>query len=273
MDWGSEASVRLLWFLGSFLVFGLLETLRPRRVRNLPQVYHWFNNLMLVVVDSLFVRVLLPIVALQVAVLASDKGWGLLNLWTTEYKLVGIVLSVVLLDGIIYWQHRAFHVVPVLWRLHRVHHTDIDLDVSSGLRFHPVEIGISMLIKMGSVLVLGLPAEGVFVFEVILNVSAMFNHANLNLGNRLDQLIRKCIISPDMHRIHHSVHLDESLSNYGFFLSIWDRIFGSYIDKPRDGQINMKLGIEIYRDKRDQRLDQLLLQPIRKSEQKDFQKT
>jgi len=243
-----EGVIRLSFFLGMLIVMGIWETLLPRRTLSVSRWVRWLNNLGLVVFNSVLLRLIFPAAAVGMAAYASSQDWGLLNQvdWP---PFVSILLAVVVLDFAIWLQHVMFHAVPVLWRLHRVHHADLDYDVTTGLRFHPIEILLSMLIKFAVILVLGPPVVAVIIFEVLLNAGAMFNHGNVRLPHALDRVIRWVIVTPDMHRVHHSVEDDEANSNFGFNLSIWDRIMGTYRDQPRAGHLDMTIGIHAYRDK------------------------
>jgi len=236
-----ESLIRLAAFIGVLAVMALWQALLPRR--ELSQGYRrWPANLGIVVLDSLIVRLLFPAGAIGVALWAQQQGFGLLNMVSLTPAL-SITLAVVLLDLAIYLQHLLFHAVPTLWRLHMVHHADRDIDVTTGLRFHPIEIVLSMLIKMGVVALLGAPALAVVIFEVILNAMAMFNHANVRLPLPLDTILRTLLVTPDMHRVHHSVIRRETNSNYGFNLSIWDRIFATYRAQPAAGHSGMTIGL------------------------------
>ncbi len=257
-----EGAIRFGIFAGVLLVMAVLELLMPRRERVEPQGQRWFTNLGLVVVDTLALRLLFPILAVGVAELATARGWGLFSLTPLPFW-VEVVLAAVLLDLAIYGQHVASHKIPILWRVHRVHHADRDFDVTTGIRFHPIEIILSMLYKFAIIVILGAPALGVFLFEVLLNGSAMFNHANFRLPLPIDRAIRKVVVTPDMHRVHHSVHGSETDSNYGFNLSIWDRMFGTYIDQPRDGHERMIIGLNKYQTHEPSRLAWSLLLPFR----------
>jgi sterol desaturase/sphingolipid hydroxylase (fatty acid hydroxylase superfamily) len=199
-----------------------------------------------------------------VAGLAEARGWGLFNGMEAPFWLA-FIASLLLLDLIIYAQHVVFHKIPLLWRLHRMHHTDLDFDVTTALRFHPLEIVLSMLIKLAVVILLGAPAVAVMVFEVILNATAMFNHGNVGLPPWLDQRLRWLLVTPDMHRVHHSVLVEETDSNFGFNLPWWDRLFGTYRDQPREGHTGMTIGLDYFRDEWATRLDRLLLQPFQRS--------
>lgn len=240
-----EASIRLGVFIGILLTMMSLEAFFPRKTRVMSRAQRWTSNLLLIVIDGLFVRLLFPVVAVGVAVIASQKGWGLFNIVDLPMWLE-IVIAIMLLDMMIYWQHVASHHFPVLWALHKVHHADRDIDVTTGSRFHPIEIGLSMIYKMALVLLLGAPMLAVIIFEIILNACAMFNHSNVKLPLGFDRILRRFIVTPDMHRVHHSTIVAETNSNYGFSLSLWDRIFRSYIAQPVQGHDGMTIGLEEY---------------------------
>lgn len=258
----NEPLIRMGVFLGVLIVMAVWEAAAPRRRRAVPRLLRWSNNLALVVLDTLLVRLAFPVLAVGVAVIAQERGWGLLNLIDLPGWLE-FVLALVVLDLAIYLQHVAFHAVPWLWRLHRVHHADLDFDVTTGLRFHPAEILLSMAYKLAVVAALGPPAAAVLVFEVLLNATAMFNHANLALPPRVDRGLRLLVVTPDMHRVHHSVHPDETNSNYGFNVPWWDRLFRTYRAQPRDGHEAMTIGIGQFRAPRELWLDRMLAQPLR----------
>lgn len=246
----NEVPIRLSFFFGIFFIMAIWEVYAPRRALLLPKASRWLNNLGLVFFNSLLLRFLFPAAAVGVAAFANANGWGLLNYYSLPYFLA-VILSVMAMDFIIYLQHVMVHAVPVLWRLHRVHHADLDYDVTTGSRFHPIEIILSMLIKFATIIVLGPPVIAVILFEVILNGLAMFNHANIGLPKALDSLLRWFIVTPDMHRVHHSVEDDETNSNFGFNLTWWDRLFGTYRDQPRAGQLGMTIGIHKFRDSKE----------------------
>lgn len=243
----NEASIRLGFFLGIFAIMALWEIIAPRRALTVSKLVRWTNNLGLVFLNTIIVRLIFPAAAVGVAAFAAEHGWGLLNYFDLPFVLA-VTLSVVALDFIIYLQHVLVHAVPVLWRLHRVHHADLDYDVTTGARFHPIEIILSMLIKFATIVVLGPPVIAVVIFEVVLNAMAMFNHGNVRLPLGLDRVVRLLFVTPDMHRVHHSVEDNEANSNFGFNLSIWDRLFGTYIAQPREGHLGMTIGIHGYRD-------------------------
>jgi len=261
-DWlQHESMIRLGCFCSVLLAMMLWEWRQPRRVLSLPRAQRWPANLGIIVVDNLIVRLLFPVLAVGMAELAQAHGWGLLQLLAVPTPLA-ILIALLLLDLTVYAQHVAFHRLPLLWRLHRMHHSDTDFDVTTALRFHPLEIMLSLLIKLAAVLLLGAPPLAVLLFELILNASAMFNHGNVRLSERLDRGLRWIVVTPDMHRVHHSVHRKETDSNFGFSLSCWDRLFGSYRAQPRDGHDGMRIGLEYFRTARAGRLDRLLLQPF-----------
>ena len=242
MEAGQFDQVRLIAFGGIFALMAILEVLFPRRDLSKPKLRRWSSNVLLTILSTLSARYLLPFTAVSAALFAESRQIGFFN--NVEVNpILAAVFIIVLFDMIIYWQHRIFHRIPVLWKFHRVHHVDPDLDVTTGARFHPVEIVLSMVIKLFVILALGAPAITVVIFETILNLLAMFNHSNVKLPLKLDDLVRKVIVTPDFHRVHHSVYPNEHHSNFGFNLSIWDRIFRSYVSQPKDGHDNMKIGI------------------------------
>jgi sterol desaturase/sphingolipid hydroxylase (fatty acid hydroxylase superfamily) len=257
-----EGAIRFAAFLAVFGAVALWEALAPRRKGSFGRLARWPHNLGLLLVDVIFVRVLAPGAAIAVAMTAAGSGWGLLNVMALP-AWAAIAVGVVLLDLAIYFQHVMFHAVPTLWRLHRVHHADLDFDVTTGTRFHPVEILISTAIKCAAVAALGAPVISVFVFEILLNATAMFNHANASLPQRLERWLRWLVVTPDMHRVHHSIRYEESSSNFGFNLPWWDRLFGTYRAQPRLGHAAMAIGVDAFRSSEDLRLDRLLVQPLR----------
>ena len=258
----NEPLIRMAFFLGILLALALGEVAAPRRRREIPRLIRWSNNLGVVVIDTLLVRLMFPIVAVGLAVIAQERGWGLLNVFDTP-DWIAIIVSVLALDLSIYLQHVMFHAVPALWRLHRMHHADLEFDVSTGLRFHPVEILLSTGIKLAVVAALGPPAVAVLVFEVLLNLTSMFNHSNIRIPVRIDRSLRLFVVTPDMHRVHHSIHPNETNSNFGFNLPWWDRLLGTYRPQPREGHEIMIIGIEQFRARRDLWLDRMLIQPLR----------
>jgi len=259
-----EAVIRLAVFLGLFALLAGAEALAPRRPRSQARARRWVTNWGIVILDTLTLRlvaIVVPLLAVGAALDASARGWGLFNRldWPPA---VEIVLAILILDLAIWAQHLITHKVPLLWRLHRVHHADVDMDVTTAIRFHPVEIALSMGLKIGLVYLLGPAAIAVILFEILLNGMAMFNHANINLPPRVDAVLRRFVVTPDMHRVHHSVHRDEHDTNYGFSLSVWDRLFGTYRAQPRGGHQDMETGLA-WRDDRPSRLGWSLLLPFR----------
>ncbi len=232
----NEPIIRLSAFLGILVVMAAWEVAAPRRRREIPRILRWTNNFGVVVVDTILVRLTFPIAAVGLALIAEERGWGVFNVIEAP-GWVAFIVSVIVLDLVIYLQHILFHAVPALWRLHRMHHADLDFDVTTGLRFHPVEIVLSMGIKLAAVVVLGPPAAAVLVFEVILNGTAMFNHSNIRIPLGLDRVLRLIVVTPDMHRVHHSVIPHETNSNFGFNLPWWDRLFGTYLAQPTAGHL------------------------------------
>ena len=262
MPASEAATVRLGAFIGVFTAMALWEAATPRRPRPHSRLKRWPSNLAIVALNTTLARLLLPATAVSLALLGAQRGWGLLNnlplpWWST------VVGSVVLLDLAIYSQHVMFHAVPALWRLHRMHHADLDFDVTTGARFHPIEIVLSMLIKFGVVAALGASALGVLIFEVLLNATSMFNHGNVRIPVGLDRWLRWLVVTPDMHRVHHSIVVSETNSNFGFNLPWWDRLLGTYRDQPVAGHDGMTIGIEQFRQARELWLDRMLLQPFR----------
>ena len=261
----NEPAVRLLAFAGIFAAMALLELLSPRRRQGVTRTQRWPSNLGIVALNTLLARLVFPMTAVALAALGEAKGWGLLHAiglpdWAT------VLLGVILLDLAIYLQHVLVHAVPALWRLHRMHHADLEFDVTTGARFHPIEILLSMVLKLMVIAALGPPAVAVLVFEILLNATAMFNHSNVRIPDRLDRVLRLIVVTPDMHRIHHSVVPRETNSNFGFNLPWWDRLFGTYRAEPAAGQVGMTIGIEQFRDASEQRLDRMLTQPFREDD-------
>ena len=259
----NEAAIRLGFFIGVLTIMALWEILAPRRALTTSKSWRWISNLSIVFLNSFLVRLLFPVAAVGLAAYAAEHGWGLFNQFQTPFW-VAVVVSVVALDLAIYLQHVMFHAVPAFWRLHRMHHADLDFDVTTGARFHPIEIILSMLIKFAVIAALGPPVVAVIVFEVLLNATAMFNHSNVRIPQPVDSFIRRLIVTPDMHRVHHSIEDHETNSNFGFNLSIWDRLFGTYKNQPDAGHEAMTIGIRDFRDPRQvDRLPGMLLLPFR----------
>ena len=244
-----EPMVRSACFFSILIIMMLWEALSPKRPRKYSRLLRWSQNIGLVFVNSFLIRLILPLATVGVAHYAQQHNIGLFN-WFECHPVMVFLLTIVLFDMAIYWQHRLFHMVPWLWALHKVHHVDQDIDVTTGSRFHTIEILLSLLIKFSLVLILGPPVAAIMVFEIILNATAMFNHANVALPEKLDRLLRVWIVTPDMHRVHHSTILDESNRNFGFNLSCWDRIFNSYQAQPVKGHLGMDIGVKDYTDAR-----------------------
>jgi sterol desaturase/sphingolipid hydroxylase (fatty acid hydroxylase superfamily) len=257
-----EPAVRVAAFAAVFALMAAWEVIAPRRPLAVGRASRWPGNLGILIVDALLVRLLIPTAAVGVAIIAAERGWGLFNI-TPWPRWLEAVLGFLILDLVIYLQHVAFHKVSWLWRLHRMHHADLDIDVSTGLRFHPIEILLSMLLKMAVVVLLGIPALAVLVFEVALNATSLFNHSNAALPSRLDRIVRLLVVTPDMHRVHHSILRRETDSNYGFNLPWWDRLFGTYRPQPEAGHDRMTIGLPMFRDPRELRIDRLITQPFR----------
>jgi sterol desaturase/sphingolipid hydroxylase (fatty acid hydroxylase superfamily) len=241
--------VRMGVFLGMLVIMAAWELFRPRRQLTVSKPVRWINNLGLVFLNGALVKWLLPVASIGVAAIAAQRQWGLFNLIEAPHT-VAIIASIVILDFIIWLQHVMVHAIPLLWRLHRVHHADLDYDVTTGARFHPVEILLSMLIKFTAIVLIGVPVIAVIVFEILLNATAMFNHANIRLPRAVDRVLRWFVVTPDMHRVHHSIEDDETNSNFGFNLPWWDRLFGTYKDQPDAGHEGMTIGIRSFRDAR-----------------------
>ena len=261
---GNEVAIRLSFFIAIFAFMASWEVLAPRRTGQVKRRLRWPSNLGIVVFNTLLLRFVMPTTAVGLALAGETAGWGLLQqfdlpLWAAS------ALAVICLDLAIYLQHVMFHAVPALWRLHRMHHADLAFDVTTGARFHPLEIILSMVIKLSVIAALGPPAVAVLIFEVLLNALAMFNHANARLPLGFDKVLRHAIVTPDMHRVHHSVIPQEANSNFGFNLAIWDRWFGTYCAQPEAGHQEMSIGISTFRTERDLALDKMLLQPFKNS--------
>jgi len=257
----SETAIRLGFFFFIFALVALWEFLAPRRTLATSKKLRWISNLGITFMNPFWVRLLFPVLAVNMAVKAQERGWGLLNNFALPYGL-NIVVGIIVLDLVIYLQHVMFHAIPILWRLHMVHHADLDYDLTTGLRFHPFEIILSMGIKLSVVVIFGLPAVAVLIFEVILNGAAMFNHGNIRLPLKIDLILRYFIVTPDMHRVHHSVIIRETNSNYGFNLPWWDRLFGTYCDQPANGHEEMTIGLTQFRDSAKLTLPWLLILPF-----------
>ena len=257
----NETVIRLSFFLGIFAVMALWEFIAPRRALTVSKIVRWTNNLGLVFLNTIILRLLFPAAAVGMAAFTSEQGWGLLNYYAVS-AMLAVIVSVVVMDFIIYLQHVMVHAIPVLWRLHRVHHADLDYDVTTGARFHPIEIILSMLIKFATIVLLGPPVVAVVIFEVMLNATAMFNHSNVRLNLVVDRWLRLLVVTPDMHRVHHSVTIRETNSNFGFNMPWWDRFFGTYRAQPAAGHIGMTIGLSQFRDPKRLTLPWMLALPF-----------
>lgn len=237
-----EPIIRVAAFLVVFAAMVVLEVLTPRRPRTAPKARRWANNLALLLINSVLVRMLFPAAAVGFAAFAEVHHMGLLRIWEIP-EAMSMVAAVLLLDLAIYLQHLTFHAVPLLWRPHRVHHADLDFDVTTGTRFHPIEILVSMGIKFLIIVTLGPPVLAVLIFETLLNVTSMFNHSNIAMPERMDRILRALVVTPDMHRVHHSIDRTETNSNFGFCFSLWDRLLGTYVQAPALGHLAMSIGV------------------------------
>jgi len=258
---GDETIYRLGFFIGVFALIALFEILTPRRVLTTSKSKRWFSNLTIIALNPVSVYLAFPILPVGMALIAAERNWGLLNNLDLPFWLETAV-GVIALDLTVYFQHVLHHAVPLLWRLHMVHHADLDYDLTTGLRFHPVEIIVSMALKLAAVAALGPSALAVLIFEITLNATAMFNHSNIHIPIGIDRLLRLAVVTPDMHRVHHSVVIRETNSNYGFAFPWWDRLFDTYQDQPIHGHEQMTIGLSQFRDINQQSILQLLLMPF-----------
>jgi sterol desaturase/sphingolipid hydroxylase (fatty acid hydroxylase superfamily) len=257
-----ESILRLAFFMGVLGLVAAWEALAPRRRRALGRWTRWPSNLAIVVLNTAAIRLAFPVTAVSFALVCEQRGWGLLNVLALPPWLAA-VLGVFVLDLAIYLQHVLFHAVPALWRLHRMHHADLDIDVTTGARFHPIEILVSMAIKLAVIAAFGIEASATLAFEILLNATSMFNHGNVRMPADLDRVLRWIVVTPDMHRVHHSVVPRETNSNFGFNVPWWDRLFGTYRAAPAAGHEAMTIGISQFRASREQWLDRMLTQPFR----------
>jgi sterol desaturase/sphingolipid hydroxylase (fatty acid hydroxylase superfamily) len=257
----NELLIRLGFFFGILVVMFLWELIAPRRPLTTSKIIRWFSNLGLVLIDSIVVRLFFPTALAGIALLVQQRGWGLFNQFELPY-LLKIIFSVLVLDLVIYLQHIVFHSVPLFWRLHMVHHTDMDIDVTTGVRFHPIEIILSMGIKMIVVVLIGAPAVAVLIFEIILNGTSMFNHGNVRYSQNIDSILRLLVVTPEMHRVHHSTIRWETNSNLGFNFPWWDRLFGTYRGQPAKGHLEMTIGLDQYKEPNKLTLPWLLVLPF-----------
>lgn len=256
-----EIAIRLVFFIVIFILVALWEIRLPRRVLTTSRKWRWFTNLSIIAINPLLLRMVFPVLAVGMARTAQANGWGLLNQFHPP-GLMAMVVGIIALDLVIYLQHVMFHAVPILWRLHMVHHADLDYDLTTGLRFHPLEIVLSTVLKITIIVALGPPVASVIAFEILLNGMAMFNHGNIKLPPSVDRLLRLFVVTPDVHRVHHSIIVRETNSNYGFNLSIWDRMFGTYLAQPSKGHQDMIIGLTQFRDPKRLTLPWLLILPI-----------
>jgi sterol desaturase/sphingolipid hydroxylase (fatty acid hydroxylase superfamily) len=257
----TDTVIRFGAFLIVFAILSTLELFAPRRRLTISKSRRWFANLIIVALNPLSVALIYPVFPVGMALLASERSWGLFNQLALPYWLK-VLMGVVALDFAVYAQHVLHHAIPVLWRLHMVHHSDLDFDMTTGLRFHPIEIVVSMAIKLSAVAALGAPPLAVLIFEVTLNATSMFNHSNIRLPEKVDRILRLFVVTPDMHRVHHSVIIRETNSNYGFNLPWWDRLLGTYKDQPAMGHTDMVIGLSQYRDPKKISLPRLLVLPF-----------
>ena len=256
-----EPLIRIGFFFGILILMAAWEVLAPRRQLQTSKPARWVSNLGIVFIDTLVLRLLPSYSAITISLMAENGGWGLLNNVSLVYWLK-VIIGVIVLDLAIYLQHAMFHGLPILWRLHRVHHSDLDFDVTTGVRFHPIEILFSMGIKMTVVFLAGISPLGVLIFEVLLNATSLFNHGNVRLGPSIDRVLRLFVVTPEMHRVHHSVIIRETNSNFGFNLPWWDRLFGTYKAQPAAGHLEMTIGLSQFRDPKQLNLLRLLLLPF-----------
>lgn len=257
----NEVAIRLGFFFGVLALMAIWELLAPRRALTISKTARWFANLAIIFINAAVVRLLFPLLPVALALLAQKKGWGLLNYFDAPYWFA-VIAGVIVLDLVIYLQHVMFHAVPALWRLHMMHHADLDFDVTTGLRFHPIEIILSGCIKLAAVVVFGPPATAVLIFEVLLNATSMFNHGNIRLPLSVDRVLRLFVVTPDMHRVHHSVVIKETNSNFGFNLPWWDRLLGTYCHQPAAGHQGMTIGLSQFRDSKRLTLPRMLALPF-----------
>ena len=241
----NELIIRLVAFFGIFGLVAMTELIIPKRTLRINKMKRWFNNIGLIVFNSLILRFIIPFTGVMVALLCQEKGFGVFNLITVP-SWIAILSCIILLDLLIYTQHVVFHLVPIFWRLHKVHHSDLDYDLTMASRFHPIEMGLSLCLRCFFIALLGVPVIAVILFEVILNGAAMFNHGNFLLPKKLDNVLRLFIVTPDMHFVHHSIEKNEYNRNFGFNLPWWDRIFGTYKAEPKLGQQEMEIGLKDY---------------------------
>ena len=258
----NEPAIRMSFFFGVFIAVALWEIASPRRKLGMSKVTRWIGNIGILLFNTILTRILFPAAAVGLAVIADDRVWGLMNNLPSPFWLK-FLFAIIFLDFAIYLQHVLFHAAPALWRLHRMHHTDLDYDVTTGTRFHPLEIILSMVIKFIVVISIGAPPAAVLIFEVLLNATAMFNHGNIYINKSIDKFLRLFIVTPDFHRVHHSLIDHETNSNFGFNLPWWDYLLGTYQAQPTKGHIEMEIGINKFRDPKDNTFFQMICQPFK----------
>ncbi|KXO12777.1 putative sterol desaturase [Moritella sp. JT01] len=259
-------TLRASAFIGLLILLAISEHYQPKRPLTVSKSQRWGNNLAIVLVNNLVLKLFVPFLAIDAAIFAEQQQWGLsslASLGSSTNQMLIIMVSIMLLDAAIYFQHKIFHHIPVLWRLHRMHHSDLDIDVTTAIRFHPIEIVLSMLIKIAVIIALGVPVIAVVLFEMLLNLTAMFNHSNIRLPAKIDRYIRYILVTPDMHRVHHSVNGHETNHNFGFCLPWWDHLFGSYQAQPKLGHQQMQIGLPYFRDPKECQVQRMLTQPFR----------
>ena len=249
-------------FISLLVAFALIEYFMPRRQLKPIKTRRWITNLAIIAIDSVIVKLLFKTAAIGVAFWAISKGYGLFNIFAAPFWLA-FIISFLVLDFSIWFTHVVSHKIPILWRIHRMHHTDVDIDASTGIRFHPIEIVLSMCWKFVVVLFLGAPVLSVLIFEIVLNGGALFNHSNIKIPLGIDRILRLAIVTPDMHRVHHSIIAEEHNSNYGFNLSIWDRMFSTYVDQPKSGHEGMIIGLDEWQDDKPANLNWTLMVPFK----------
>lgn len=258
----SEVLIRFGFFIAVFVAIAVLESAFPRRARRLPRASRWPSNIGISLLNQVVIRLCLPATAIALAMLGEQQGWGLFSQLTLA-PWVELLAAVLILDLVIYWQHRLYHMVPVLWRFHRMHHADVEFDVSTGIRFHPLSVLLSAAIKLGTIFLIGPAPLAVLIFEVLLNATSLFNHSNLGIPRGVDRILRLLVVTPDMHRVHHSSAPDETNRNFGFNFPWWDRMFRSYRAQPAQGHQHMEVGLATFRQEPESRLDRMLTQPFR----------
>jgi len=256
-----ESYIRLSSFIGLYALLTIWEISSPKRKLEHARRLRWVSNFGLIIISSILVRFIFPTAAVGIALLVEKNQWGLLYYFDLSVAM-HFMIAFVLMDLSLYFQHVMFHALPLFWRFHRVHHTDLDFDITTGLRFHPFEMVISILIKFMTITALGVPVLAVVIFEIILNAASMFSHSNIKIARSIERVTRWFIVTPDMHRIHHSVSENETNSNFGFFISVWDRLFGTYTKEPKKGHTGMQIGLHNFREPKWQDLRWLIYLPF-----------